>query len=162
MLGTYFRQIHILNNLSQLSTVLKLVSLKLAYHLWTLEINIIPLRFALLMTHESPHHGPLHSVIRYPLLVRDWASSKFIWWLWIHNPLRRALAWRHSGHRGLPLQIWPKYSEDLQQNVPYIFRYQWRGILLIYTPMTALSAGVIPWAASFKHQVVSPGGLKHV
>jgi hypothetical protein len=34
-------QTRILNNLSQLSTVLKL-----AYHLWTLEINIIPLRFA--------------------------------------------------------------------------------------------------------------------
>jgi hypothetical protein len=44
MLDAHFRQIHILNNLSQLSTVLKL-----AYHLWTLEINIIPLRF----THES-------------------------------------------------------------------------------------------------------------
>jgi len=50
MLDTYFRQICILNNLSQLSTVLKLA------YLWTLEINIIPLRFAP-SPYESPHHG---------------------------------------------------------------------------------------------------------
>ena len=49
--ATNWHQICMLNNLSQLSTVLKL-----AYHLWTLGINIIPLRFAL-SPYESPHHG---------------------------------------------------------------------------------------------------------
>ena len=51
MLDTYFHQICILNNLSQLSTVLKL-----AYHLWTLEINIIPLHFTP-SPYELWHHG---------------------------------------------------------------------------------------------------------
>src|ERR1700733_10059542 len=57
MLDTHFCQIRILNNLSQLSTVLKL-----AYHLWTLEINIIPLRFTL-SPYESPHHGAFCNTI---------------------------------------------------------------------------------------------------